>query len=85
MKRFKLPLAEIFHWDKLGLSLAASLVALAALHGVQTAIDGPAGALAGLALFGVIYAIAARLIMREEYGYIMRALSRRPVPAKRSA
>jgi hypothetical protein len=85
MKRFNLPLSEISHWDKLGLALAASLVALAALYGTQTAIGGPAGALAGLAVFAVVYAIAARLILRDEYGYIMRALSRRPVSLKRGA
>jgi O-antigen/teichoic acid export membrane protein len=77
MKRFNLPLSELNHWGKLGLALAASVVALAALYGVQTVIDGPAGAFAGLAVFAVVYATAARLILREEYGYIVRALTRR--------
>jgi hypothetical protein len=72
-------------WDKLGLALAASLVALAAMYGAETAIDGTAGTLAGLGVFAVVYAIAARLILREEYGYIVRALSRRPVSLKRGA
>jgi O-antigen/teichoic acid export membrane protein len=85
MKRFNLSLAEICHWDKLGLALAASLLALAALYGVQTTIDGLAGTLAGVGVFAVVYVIAARLILRDEYGYIMRALGRRPVSMKRGA
>jgi O-antigen/teichoic acid export membrane protein len=79
LKRYNLPLAELCQWGKLGLALAASLVALAALYVTQTTIDGTAGALAGLAVFAIVYAIAARLILREEYGYIVRALSRRPL------
>jgi O-antigen/teichoic acid export membrane protein len=77
LKRYNLPFSELCQWDKLGLALAASLVALAALYGTQTTIDGTAGALAGVAVFAIVYAIAARLILREEYGYIVRALSRR--------
>jgi len=30
-----------------------------------------------LAAFALVYVIAARLILREEYGYLVRALSRR--------
>ena len=85
LKRYNLPLSELCQWGKLGLALAASLVALAALYGTQTAIDGRAGALAGLGVFALVYVIAARLILREEYGYIVRALSRRPVSLKRGA
>ena len=48
-------------------------------------IDGRAGTLAGLGAFATVYVIAARLILREEYGYIVRALSRRPVSLKRGA
>jgi hypothetical protein len=48
-------------------------------------VDGRAGVFAGLALFAIVYAVAARLILREEYGYIVRALARRPVFRKRSA
>ena len=77
LKRYKLPLSELCQWDKLGLALTASLVALAALYGTQTAIAGHAGALVGLVVFALVYLIAARLILREEYGYIVRALSRR--------
>jgi hypothetical protein len=42
---------------------------------------GPIGALGGLAVFGLVYAAAARFILREEYGYIMRALARMRKPA----
>jgi O-antigen/teichoic acid export membrane protein len=77
MKRFSLPLSELCQWGKLGLALAASLLSLAALIGTQAAIDGRAGTLAGLAAFALVYVIAARLILREEYGYIVRALTRR--------
>jgi O-antigen/teichoic acid export membrane protein len=77
LRRYQLPLSELCHWDKLGLALATSLVALAALYGTQNAIDGHAGTLAGLVVFALVYLIAARLILREEYGYIVRALTRR--------
>jgi O-antigen/teichoic acid export membrane protein len=77
MQRYGLPLSELCQWDKLGLAFAASLLALAALYGTQRQIAGAAGALAGLAVFGVVYLSAARLILREEYGYLVRALTRR--------
>jgi hypothetical protein len=35
------------------------------------------GTLAGLAVFALVYAIAARVILREEYGYVMRAILRK--------
>jgi O-antigen/teichoic acid export membrane protein len=85
LKRYNLPLSDLCEWGKLGLALAASLLALAALYGMQSAIDGRAGALAGLGAFAVVYVIAARLILREEYGYIVRALSRRTASPKRGA
>jgi O-antigen/teichoic acid export membrane protein len=82
MQRYRLPLAEICEWNKVGLSLAASLVSLAALHGATLYLpNGLVGALGGLAVFGLVYAIAARLILREEYGYIVRALTRKRKPA----
>lgn len=81
MKRYALPLAEICQWGKLGLAMTASLLSLGALLGTQAAVPGHAGTLAGLAAFGLTYAIAARLILREEYGYIVRALTRRGKPA----
>lgn len=77
MKRFKLTLGEIFDWSKLALSVCASLVSLAVLYGMQSSIGGRAGLVTGLVLYGVVYLVSARLILREEYGYIMRALSRR--------
>jgi len=77
LKRYALPLSELCQWGKLGLALAASLLALAALYGVQLTIEGHAGSLVGLAVFAIVYAIAARLILREEYGYILRALKRK--------
>jgi O-antigen/teichoic acid export membrane protein len=83
LKRFALPLSALCEWSKLGLALAASFVALAALYGVQMSVGGLAGALAGIAVFGLVYLVAARLILREEYGYIMRALSRRPAAMKK--
>jgi O-antigen/teichoic acid export membrane protein len=85
LRRYNLPLSELCQWDKLGLALAASLVALAALYGVETAVPGKGGALAGLGVFALVYLVASRLILREEYGYIVRALTRRPVSLKRGA
>ncbi|HTU65788.1 MAG TPA: oligosaccharide flippase family protein, partial [Steroidobacteraceae bacterium] len=78
MKRFGLSLGDLVEWGKLGLALAASAVALAAMYGVSTYLDGPIGTVAGLIVYGVVYLVAARVILREEYGYIMRALTRRP-------
>jgi O-antigen/teichoic acid export membrane protein len=80
LKRYRLPLAELCQWDKLGLALAASLVAITALHVSQLYLPhSPAGMLAGVAIFALVYAAAARIILREEYGYVMRALMRRKV------
>ena len=78
LKRYGLPLSELCQWGKLGLALAASLVALAAMHATQLYVPrGLAGLLASLAAFALVYAIAARVILREEYGYVMRAILRR--------
>ncbi|HEV7605796.1 MAG TPA: oligosaccharide flippase family protein [Steroidobacteraceae bacterium] len=80
LTRYQLPLAELCQWDKLGLALAASLVAIAALHVSQLYLPhSPAGMLAGVAIFALVYAAAARIILREEYGYVMRALMRRKI------
>lgn len=81
MRRYRLPLSELCQWDKLGFALGASLLALAALLSASHALPEPAGTLAGLAFFALIYVVAARLILRDEYGYIVRALSRRRKPA----
>jgi O-antigen/teichoic acid export membrane protein len=80
LTRYGLPLSELCQWGKLGLALAASLAAIAALHASQLYLPHtPAGMLAGLALFSLVYALAARIILREEYGYVMRAILRRKV------
>jgi O-antigen/teichoic acid export membrane protein len=81
MKRYAIPLAELCQWGKLGLALAASLLALGALYATQYAVHGPAGTLGGLLAFALVYGLAGRLILREEYGYIVRALTRRGKPA----
>jgi O-antigen/teichoic acid export membrane protein len=78
LTRYRLPLSELCQWSKLGLALAASLAAIAALHASQLYLPRtPAGMLAGLALFALVYALAVRIILREEYGYVMRAILRR--------
>jgi O-antigen/teichoic acid export membrane protein len=78
MQRYRLPLAELGEWSKLGLAFAASLAALAALHGTIVSLPHvPLAPVAGLAVFALAYTVAARLILREEYDYIMRALMRR--------
>jgi O-antigen/teichoic acid export membrane protein len=78
LKRYSLPLSELCQWGKLGLALGSSLVAIAALHATQMYLPGTAvGALAGVAVFALVYAIAARVILREEYGYVMRAILRK--------
>jgi len=78
LKRYKLPLSELCQWGKLGLALASSVVALAALHVSQIYLPhSPLGMLGGLVLFALVYTAAARIILREEYGYVMRAILRR--------
>jgi O-antigen/teichoic acid export membrane protein len=78
MKRYGLPLSEVCQWSKLGLAMLASLVGIAALHLSQHYLPGSALAMpAGLAVFAVVYLAAARLILREEYGYVMRVIRRK--------
>ncbi len=78
MKRFGLPLSELFEWGKLGSTLGASLVSLALMHGALELLPhSRLASAAAVALFGIVYAVAARLLLREEYGYILRALTRR--------
>jgi O-antigen/teichoic acid export membrane protein len=78
LRRYQLPLSQLCQWDKLGLALASSLVALAALHASQLYLPRTAlGMLAGLVVFALMYTLAARVILREEYGYVMRAILRR--------
>jgi hypothetical protein len=79
LKRYQLPLSELCQWSKLGLALLASLTGVAALHVSQLYLPHSAvSMLLGLLIFALVYGIAARLILREEYGYVMRALRRRP-------
>jgi O-antigen/teichoic acid export membrane protein len=78
MIRYRIPVSEIFQWRKFALSIAASTFALALMHGALTWLpDGVLSALAGLAIFGLVYAVSARFILREEYGYVVRAFLRR--------
>jgi O-antigen/teichoic acid export membrane protein len=78
MKRYRLPLSEVCQWGKLGLAMLASLVGIAALHVSQHYLPGTSwGWVIGLAVFGLVYLVAARLILREEYGYVMRVLRRK--------
>ncbi len=58
--------------------MLASLVGIAALHVSQHYLPGTSwGWIAGLAAFGLVYLVAVRLILREEYGYVMRILRRK--------
>jgi O-antigen/teichoic acid export membrane protein len=78
LKRFSMPLSELCQWSKLGLALAASLVGIAAMHVARAYLPPSAlGQLASVGVFGLVYLVAARLILREEYGYVMRAILRR--------
>jgi len=78
LRRFQLPLSELCDWSKLGLALLATLVGIAAVHVSQIYLAAmPWRLLAGLGVFLVVYTIAARVILREEYGYVMRALRRK--------
>jgi O-antigen/teichoic acid export membrane protein len=78
MKRYQLPLSEVCQWGKLGLAMFASLVGVAAMHVSQHYLPGARWAwVAGLASFALVYLVAARLILKEEYGYVIRILRRK--------
>jgi O-antigen/teichoic acid export membrane protein len=77
MARYGVALSAIYQWRKLGLSLLAALLALGILHGVLGWLHGPAGVTLALLAFSVTYVLAARFILREEFGYVMRAFLRR--------
>jgi hypothetical protein len=48
------------------------------MHGIMTVMpDGIVSSLVGLGIFSAVYVIAARFILREEYGYVVRAFMRR--------
>src|SRR5690349_1949896 len=56
MIRYNVPLSGIFQWRKFGLSLAASGLALAIMHGTMTVMpDGIMSALVGLGIFAAVY------------------------------
>ncbi len=79
LKRFQLPLSQLCQWNKLALALLASLAGVAAVHVTQLYVaETPLRMPAGLAAFVLVYTIAARIILREEYGYVLRALRRKP-------
>jgi O-antigen/teichoic acid export membrane protein len=78
LKRYRLPLSALCQWNKLALALLASLAGVAAVHVSQLYLAGmPVRMLAGLGVFALVYTIAARVILREEYGYVLRALRRK--------
>jgi len=78
MKRYGVPLSGIYQWRKFGYSLLASAFALGVMHGLLSWMpDGRASIIVGLLAYGLVYASAARFILREEYGYVLRAFARR--------
>jgi O-antigen/teichoic acid export membrane protein len=82
MKRFDLPLSELFEWGKLGSAFGASLVALALMYTtIELLPHVHYATVAALAVFGIVYAVLARFLLREEVGYVIRALTRRRKPA----
>jgi O-antigen/teichoic acid export membrane protein len=82
MLRYRIPLSEVYQWRKFGLSLLASLLSLAIMHGTLAWLpDSALGTAAALGVFALAYVIAARFILREEYGYVMRAFLRRRAAA----
>ena len=78
MRKYQLPLAALGEWIKLGLALIASLGSLGVMHAlISTLPRTPLNVLGALAVFAVVYTVAVRLILREEYDYIVRALRRK--------
>ncbi len=82
MARYRVPLAEIYPWRKFLLSMLAAALALGCMHGALGWLPGVlhdrlASLLAALAVFAAVYVIAARFILHEEYGYLIRAFTRR--------
>ena len=57
--------------------LLAAALALGILHGFLSWLHGPGGIVAALLAFAATYTLAARFILREEYGYVMRAFLRK--------
>ena len=74
-----MPVAEIFQWRKFALALLAAGLALATLHATLRGLPRRAGqpVRGAGACSPLVYATAARFILRDEYGYVMRAFTRR--------
>ena len=78
MARYGVPLSEIYQWRKFAYSLLASAFALGVMHGlIQWMPDGHVSLVIALLTYATVYTIAARFILREEYGYVLRAFTRR--------
>jgi len=78
MARYGVPLSGIYQWRKFAWSLLASTFALGVMHGLLSWMpDGRVSVVIGVLTYGAMYAIAARFILREEYGYVLRAFTRR--------
>ena len=78
MVRYRVPATQIFHWRKLAWSCLAALLAGSLMHGTLAWLPRNHLSLAAaLALFCAVYALAARIILREEYDYVVRAFTRR--------
>jgi O-antigen/teichoic acid export membrane protein len=82
MTRYRIPLAEIYQWRKFALALLAAALALATMHGARAWLpDTHLSTALAVALYAAVYVSAARLILREEYGYVLRAFTRRRAAA----
>jgi O-antigen/teichoic acid export membrane protein len=78
VKRFNLPVSQLCQWGKLGLAMLASLAGVGAMHVTRAYLpDSAPGSLGSALVFALVYVIAARLILREEYGYVLRAILQR--------
>jgi O-antigen/teichoic acid export membrane protein len=78
MKRFAVPLARLCEWPKLALAVLATALAFTAMYLSQQVWPGSfPGTIASVAVFGAVYALSARLFLREEYRYVLREFSRR--------
>jgi hypothetical protein len=58
--------------------MLASLAGVGAMHVTRAYLpDSAPGSLGSALVFALVYVIAARLILREEYGYVLRAILQR--------
>jgi O-antigen/teichoic acid export membrane protein len=73
--RFRIPVSQICEWNKLGLTLVATLMAFVVLYGSQLLLPRSlASALMSALLCGLVYFFAVRRFLREEYGYVVGGL-----------